>query len=399
MIKLPEQALTVLNELEKKGYEAYLVGGFVRDLILGRDTHDIDCATNALPDEIESVFSNFKQSQIGKDHGTIGVKINQDWIEITTYRFDDETKDHRRPKSVTFAPSLKEDVFRRDFTINALAINQKGEIIDYVNGQEDIQLRIIRCVGNPELRFYEDALRILRGIRFACQLNFEIESNTLEAMHKQSYLLNALAVERIYQEFKLMLESNSIYPYISRTKDILSVFIPEILDLDPSLLIQLDQCDTWLKRFSLFFINKDEETIRIRTNHLKMPKKLIRDCVDFYYCYNHAYNDQEIDIKRMMQVYPNSIMLEAMELKKLIEPDHYSEMSYQLLLKMIQDNVVVSIKDLKINGHDLMKVNIKGKAIQETLNACLEAVMLNKVENTKEALIRWVNLTYNLGML
>jgi tRNA nucleotidyltransferase (CCA-adding enzyme) len=399
MIKLPEQAIIVLNELEKNGYEAYLVGGFVRDLILSRETHDIDCATNALPDEIERVFSNFKQSQIGKDHGTIGVKIKHDWIEITTYRFDDETKDHRRPKSVTYAPSLKEDVIRRDFTINALAINQKGEIIDYVNGQEDIKQRIIRCVGNPEYRFYEDALRILRGIRFACQLNFEIEKNTLEAMHKQSYLLNALAVERIYQEFKLMLESDSIYPYFNSTKDILNVFIPEILDLDSQLLMKIDQCNTWLKRFSLFFIHQNEEKIRIRANHLKMPKKLIKDSVDFYYCYNHEYNDQEIDIKRMMQVYPKTIILEAMELKKIIDPEHYSEKSYQLLLKMIQDNVVISIKDLNINGHDLLNMNIKGKAIQETLNACLEAVMLNKVENTKEALIQWVNLTSEQGML
>lgn len=393
MIKLPEQAIIVLNELEKNGYEAYLVGGFVRDLILSRETHDIDCATNALPDEIERVFSNFKQSQIGKDHGTIGVKIKHDWIEITTYRFDDETKDHRRPKSVTYAPSLKEDVIRRDFTINALAINQKGEIIDYVNGQEDIKQRIIRCVGNPEYRFYEDALRILRGIRFACQLNFEIERNTLEAMHKQSYLLNALAVERVYQEFKLMLESDSIYPYFNNTKDILSVFIPEILDLDSQLLMKIDQCNSWLKRFSLFFIHQNEEKIRIRANHLKMPKKLIKDSVDFYYCYNYEYNDQEIDIKRMMQVYPRTIILEAMELKKIIDPEHYSEKSYQLLLKMIQDNVVVSIKDLNINGYDLLNMNIKGKAIQETLNSCLEAVMLNKVENTKEALIQWVNLT------
>lgn len=393
MIKLPEQALIVLNELEKNGYEAYLVGGFVRDLILERPTHDIDCATNALPDEIEKVFLSYKQSQIGKDHGTIGVKINHDWIEITTYRLDDETKDHRRPKSVIFTPLLKEDVIRRDFTINALAINQKGEIIDYVNGQEDLKTKVIRSVGNPELRFYEDSLRILRGIRFACQLNFEIEKNTLKAMHKQAYLLNALAVERIYQEFKLMLDSKTIYKYLSNTKDIISVFLPEINDLDQSILSKIDQCDTWLKRYSLFFINKDEESIRVRCNHLKMPKKLIKDCVDFHYSYKHEYNGQEIDIKRMMQVYSPSILLEAMELKKLINPDNFNKNSYELIKKMIHENVVVSIKDLKIDGHDLIALNYKGKAIQEKLNECLEAVMLNKVENTKEALLTWVNLT------
>ena len=393
MIKLPEQALIVLNELEKNGYEAYLVGGFVRDILLNRPTHDIDCATNALPDEIERIFSHYKQSQIGKDHGTIGVKVNHDWIEITTYRLDNETKDHRRPKSVMFTPSLKEDVIRRDFTINALAINRKGEIIDYVNGQEDLNSRIIRCVGHPELRFYEDSLRILRGIRFACQLNFEIEKNTLEAMHKQSYLLNALAVERIYQEFKLMLDSNNVFTHISYTKDIINVFLPEINDLEHSILNKIDQCDTWLKRYSLFFINKDEESIRIRCNHLKMPKKLIKDCVDFHYSYEHEYNGQEIDVKRMMQSYPKSILLESMELKRLIDFDNFNEKSYELIKKMINENVVISIKDLKIDGHDLIALNYKGKAIQEKLNECLEAVMLNKVENTKEALLKWVNLT------
>lgn len=393
MIKLPEQALIVLNELENNGYEAYLVGGFVRDLLLNRPTHDIDCATNALPDEIERIFSNYKQSQIGKDHGTIGVKVNHDWIEITTYRLDNETKDHRRPKSVMFTPSLKEDVIRRDFTINALAINRKGEIIDYVNGQEDLNSRIIRCVGHPELRFYEDSLRILRGIRFACQLNFEIEKNTLEAMYKQSYLLNALAVERIYQEFKLMLDSNNVFTHISYTKDIISVFLPEIKDLEHSILNKIDQCDTWLKRYSLFFINKDEESIRVRCNHLKMSKKLIKDCVDFHYSYKHEYNGQEIDVKRMMQVYSPSIIIEAMELKKLINQDNFNEKSYELIKKMINENVVISIKDLKIDGHDLIALNYKGKAIQEKLNECLEAVMLNKVENKKEALLKWVNLT------
>lgn len=393
MIKLPEQALIVLSELEKNGFEAYLVGGFVRDLILERPTHDIDCATNALPDEIEKVFLSYKQSQIGKDHGTIGVKVNQDWIEITTYRLDDETKDHRRPKSVIFTPLLKEDVIRRDFTINALAINQKGEIIDYVHGKEDLKAKVIRSVGNPELRFYEDSLRILRGIRFACQLNFEIEKNTLEAMHKQAYLLNALAVERIYQEFKLMIDSNNIFTHLSYTKDIISVFLPEIIDIDFSILSKIDQCDTWLKRYSLFFINRDEESIRVRCNHLKMPKKLIKECVDFHYSYIHEYNGQEIDIKRMMQSYPSTIILEAMELKRLIEPDNYNKNSYELIKKMIHENVVVSIKDLKIDGHDLIALNYKGKAIQEKLNECLEAVMLNKVENTKEALLTWVNLT------
>lgn len=393
MIKLPKEALIVLNELEKNNFEAFLVGGFVRDLLLNRPTHDIDCATNAYPDEIEKVFRLYKQSSIGKDHGTIGIKVNDVWIEITTYRIDDETSDHRHPKSVKFTPSLKEDVLRRDFTINALAINLKLELFDYVQGQIDIQNRVIRCVGNPEKRFFEDSLRILRAIRFACQLDFEIEKNSLLEMHKHRYLLNTLAVERIYQEFKLILESDLIYKSLSLTKDIISVFLPEILDVSEIDLKRIDQLNTFLQRYSLFFLNKREEKINTRCIALKMPKKLVKDCLDFHACYNHTYDIQLIDIKRMMQSYPSEIIVQAMDMQRILECDRYNEDSYNTLLKLIEDKVVISTKGLAIDGHDLIKLNYKGKSIQVKLNQCLEAVMMNKVENTKDALINWVNLT------
>jgi tRNA nucleotidyltransferase (CCA-adding enzyme) len=393
MIKLPKEALIVLNELEKNNFEAFLVGGFVRDLLLNRPTHDIDCATNALPDEIERVFRSYKQSSIGKDHGTIGTKVNDLWIEITTYRVDDETKDHRHPKSVKFTPSLKEDVLRRDFTINALAINLKLELFDYVQGQTDIQNKVIRCVGNPEKRFYEDSLRILRAIRFACQLDFEIEEKSLLEMHKHRFLLNTLAVERIYQEFKLILESDLIYKFLSLTKDIVGVFLPEILDVSEINLMRIDQLNSFLQRYSLFFIDNSEETLRSRCMALKMPKKLVKDCLDFHACYCHTYDIQLIDLKRMMQSYPSDIIVQAMNMQRILECNRYNENSYNALLKLIEDKAVISVKELAIDGYDLIKLNYKGKTIQVKLDQCLEAVMMNKVENTKEALINWVNLT------
>jgi tRNA nucleotidyltransferase (CCA-adding enzyme) len=393
MTKLPKEALTILKELENNHFEAFLVGGFVRDLLLERKTHDIDCATNALPEQIESVFKQYKQSHVGKEHGTIGVKINDFWIEITTYRVDHETNDHRRPKTVVFTPSLHEDVNRRDFTMNALAINANLDIIDYVNGQEDIKAKLIRCVGNPEIRFYEDSLRILRAIRFACQLNFEIDEASLEAMHKHAYLLNALAVERIYQEFKLILEAKHIFNYLNKTKDIINVFLPEMIELNHDDFEKMDKLDTFIKRFGLFFIDKSEEAIRNRCVALKMPKKLMKDCIDFHACFNHEYTVQTIDLKRMMQSFSNEVIIEAMEMQKIVRPNRYSKESHQLLLKLIKDNVVIAVKDLAIDGHDLMELGLEGKAIQETLNRCLEAVMLNKVNNTKAALIEWVNLT------
>jgi tRNA nucleotidyltransferase (CCA-adding enzyme) len=177
----------VLNRLENAGYDAYIVGGYVRDFLLGIQTKDCDITTNATPDQVESLFE--RVVTVGKVHGTIGVLLEGEMIEVTTYRIDGAYDDHRHPTNVTFTASLEADLMRRDFTINAMAMNKEGIITDLVGGQVDLQAKLIRAVGDPRVRLQEDALRILRAIRFQSVLGFTIESQLYEAMKHHASLI------------------------------------------------------------------------------------------------------------------------------------------------------------------------------------------------------------------
>ncbi|MDF7682636.1 CCA tRNA nucleotidyltransferase [Lactobacillus sp. ESL0679] len=195
-------ALPVLKTLEQAGFEAYFVGGSVRDLILGRHIHDIDIATSAYPEEVKKLFS--RSIDTGIKHGTVTVLYNDGSYEITTFRTESGYQDYRRPDHVTFVQNLSEDLKRRDFTINALAMNTSGEIIDLFDGLGDLQKHIIRAVGDPEKRFNEDALRMMRAVRFMSQLQFSLETKTEQAVKDNHQLLQKISVERIRDEFVKM---------------------------------------------------------------------------------------------------------------------------------------------------------------------------------------------------
>ena len=178
---IPAYVERVLNRLEENGFSAYIVGGSVRDMLLGKTPSDYDVATDALPEEIEEVFGEYKTIEVGKKFGTIVVVQEEGNIEVTTFRQDGEYLDGRRPEQVFFSKNLKDDLSRRDFTINAMAYNKNTGIIDYFNGAEDLKNSIIKTVGSPEDRFKEDYLRIIRAVRFSTQLGFSIEENTFNA--------------------------------------------------------------------------------------------------------------------------------------------------------------------------------------------------------------------------
>ncbi|EOI00488.1 poly A polymerase [Enterococcus moraviensis ATCC BAA-383] len=210
------QAASVLKEIQAHGFEAYFVGGSVRDALLNQPIHDVDIATSAYPEEIKQIFH--RTIDVGIDHGTVLVLIGDEQYEITTFRTESTYQDFRRPDTVTFVRSLKEDLKRRDFTINALAMDVTGEIIDLFDGMNDLNQQIIRAVGNPKERFHEDALRMMRGLRFASQLDFTIEPKTLTAIQEFHPLLGKISVERIAVEFiKLLLGKNrraALIPFI-----------------------------------------------------------------------------------------------------------------------------------------------------------------------------------------
>ena len=200
-------AIDILKIFNKNGYEAYFVGGCVRDYLLGEEFSDIDITTNALPEEVKKIFR--KSIDTGIQHGTVTILVNGEGYEVTTFRTEDEYINHRSPEKVEFVSNLREDLDRRDFTINAMALDSNGILFDYHNGEKDLSSGVICTVNNPNDRFYEDALRMLRAFRFSSKLGFEIEYDTLEAIKKNAELIKFISIERIVNEFKKLLSGKS----------------------------------------------------------------------------------------------------------------------------------------------------------------------------------------------
>ena len=198
-----KDAIDILKIFNKNGYEAYFVGGCVRDYLLGEEFSDIDITTNALPEEVKKIFR--KSIDTGIQHGTVTILVNGEGYEVTTFRTEDEYINHRAPEKVEFVSNLREDLDRRDFTINAMALDSNGILFDYHNGEKDLSSGVIRTVNNPNDRFYEDALRVLRAFRFSSKLGFEIEYDTLAAIKKNAELIKFVSIERIVNEFKKLL--------------------------------------------------------------------------------------------------------------------------------------------------------------------------------------------------
>ncbi len=234
-IKIPQKVSMIIDKLMENGYEAYAVGGCVRDMCLGKEPDDWDITTSASPVEIKSLFR--RTVDTGIEHGTVTVLLDKDQFEVTTYRIDGSYEDHRRPKNVSFTSSLREDLKRRDFTINAMAYNKEEGIVDEFAGIDDLKDKLIRCVGSPNERFEEDALRILRAFRFSAQLGFDIEESTLKAAIEKADLLKNISAERIRMELNKLLISN--HPEVLRDlykAGITSIILPEF-----DLMMETDQ--------------------------------------------------------------------------------------------------------------------------------------------------------------
>lgn len=224
--KLPEQAEYIINTLMEHGYDAYVVGGCVRDMLIGRMPGDWDITTSACPQEVKALFP--RTIDTGIQHGTVTVMIKKCGYEVTTYRIDGEYEDSRHPKSVQFTAELKEDLRRRDFTINAMAYNHKAGLVDLFGGRKDLEAGVIRCVGDPQERFTEDALRILRAIRFAGQLGFLVETDTLAAMKRLAKNLANISAERVRTEFiKTVVSAHPDILFTAYEQGITAVFLPE----------------------------------------------------------------------------------------------------------------------------------------------------------------------------
>lgn len=227
-MQLPSNITDILDALERSGHEAYIVGGCVRDSLMGLPPHDYDVTTSALPEEIKSVFSHLRTVDKGIKHGTVTVISEGVPVEVTTYRIDGEYHDSRRPDSVCFTRSLQEDIARRDFTMNGIAYSPTRGLRDEFGGAEDIRARIIRCIGDPDRRFSEDALRILRALRFASVLGFSVEEHTADSLRRSAPLLDRISAERVFSELTRLLCGGNVRQVLTEFPEVFTRIIPEL---------------------------------------------------------------------------------------------------------------------------------------------------------------------------
>ena len=378
-LNIAKYASECINTIEDAGFEAYCVGGAVRDLLLGSPVSDYDIATNATPEDIIALFD--KVLKTGILHGTVTVVTKYGNIEVTTYRTDGSYTDKRHPDKVNFLSSIEDDLGRRDFTVNAMAYNPKTGLIDPYFGRKDLKNRILRAVGEPQLRFREDALRILRLFRFACKLGFEIEENTLKAAINESKGLLAVSSERIFAELKGALCS----PNPERLSIPCNEGILNFLGIYSGKLEVLKDIPNDISmRFFTFLYETDapKDTLDI----LKADNKLKADCNSFTLFMECDLPENEISARKMLRKFGEKIALKGLLLKKMLLNDN-TETAEKLVANCIKNKDTYTQDRLAINGDDLKKLGLSGKEIGKTLNELLDAVINDQNLNKKETLI------------
>lgn len=391
-LMLPRDVEYIIEKIESEGYSADVVGGPVRDFLLGKAPFDYDITTNALPDEIKRIFSDERTIDTGIKHGTVTLLLNGECYEITTYRVDGEYLDSRHPESISFTSSLTEDLARRDFTMNAISYNPKRGLTDPFFGREDIRDGLIRAVGEAEKRFLEDALRIMRAARFAATTGFRVEEKTREAMTHTAHLLSNIAVERIYTEWKKLLSGDFAYRALGEFSDIISVFLPE-LDLsrlpDES---RFSSADFYTRQLSLFYLSHgDGAAVRFDAAMRRLKTdKATREVGAAILSSVGKYDNQTPIGRRTMlaSLGDKDTALLLLRLESLL--GRVGEECVGALLSDIKEGIAYRISDLEVDGSDLSVLGLRGKKIGECLKSLLYATIRGEVENDRSALLSYV---------
>lgn len=439
-IDLPKDVKEILETLNKNGHSAYVVGGCVRDSILRRPIHDWDICTSATPEQMLEVFKDKKVIETGLQHGTITVVVDKIPYEITTYRIDGDYSDNRRPDSVTFTDNLIEDLKRRDFTINAMAYNDTQGLIDPFGGIDDIERGTIQCVGSAKDRFNEDALRILRAIRFEAQLGFGMEVETDWQIHQLYKNLENISIERINSEFCKIASFDNFCVELLLYKDVFSLFIPElkgmvdfpqnnpwhIYDVFKHTVHAVAECDSkdLATRLAVFFhdfgkphsYQDGEDGIR----HFKGHAKVSADMTDLIMKRLRFDNDTRNKVVELVQYHDTTFSVGKKYVKKWL--NKIGEEQFRRLLKLkeadnkaqnlersnerigelyeiealidevLKEQECFSLKDLAVNGQDLINIGYKpGRVLGAALKGLLDCVIAEEVENNKVELLRLAN--------
>ena len=388
MLFLPSDTEYIIETLQKNGYEAFAVGGCVRDMLNGDTPHDFDITTSAEPETVISLFE--KTVPTGIKHGTVTVIINGVPNEVTTYRADGEYRDHRRPDSVIFVKSLREDLARRDFTVNAMAYNKRDGLKDFFGGKQDIQNRILRAVGEPGRRFYEDALRIMRLFRFSSVLGFNIEENTLKAALEYAPTLKSVSAERIYSELlKTVCGKNP-----AALKPLTYIGGLGFLGLntapDYGILPLLNSADT--KLFAFLYSGGADVTAAL--DFLKVPNKTKKAARDMLTLLNMPLPVSKPEIKEMLYLTSPLSVENYFDYKAAYGEN--CENARNMLSEIIENAEPYKISDLKIRGEDLKKLGISGRETGEMLEAMRKYVIPDPTLNTKSRLLEEIkNLRSN----
>ncbi len=411
-VLLPQDVKYIISTIESHGCEAYAVGGCVRDSILGRKPDDWDITTSAIPMQVKACFK--RTVDTGIKHGTVTVMIDKTGYEVTTYRIDGEYKDGRHPENVEFSVRLTDDLMRRDFTINAMAYNDRIGLVDEFDGIGDLHRKVVRCVGNARERFTEDALRMMRAVRFSAQLGFEIDKDTFEAIIELAPNIAKVSMERVQVELiKTLMSDNPDYVCLYKDTGLFREILPQVhnvlsgkyavkvltmLRCAPktpvlkyaALLSSLsaDDARETLKRLKL-----DNYTVDTVTALIKNAKIVIDENEPSVREALHKYGKEMVGLmmeyERMVITTSEEIMGVAMASRK----KHLNVIEY-MYRDIIERGDCISIKDLDINGNDLMEYGLSGKKIGETLEKLLYIVMENPRLNDKATLIALIE---NLG--
>ena len=422
--------------IEEAGYQGYIVGGCVRDALMGKEPHDYDITTSALPGEVKDIFAGYKVIETGIKHGTVTVLMEGYPLEITTFRVEGEYLDGRRPSSVAFTRNLKEDVARRDFTMNAMAMDVRGEVFDYFGGREDLKAGVIRAVGEANARFEEDALRIMRALRFAAVTGFEIEDETCDAIFKCKEMLVRISAERIREELVKLLLGKDAKSVLLKFWDVLTVIIPELAPMKDfeqknkwhiyhvhehtAVAVQSAPLDAILRITMLlhdigkpkcFSIGADGEGHFY--GHANVSMDMARDILNRLKFDNETkdrvlraikYHDVQIDpatkqVKRALNKYTVEGFFDLVAVKRadnlaqnpnLASRQEYLDSLVQIAEEIIKEEQCFALKDLAVNGRDLIEMGMKpGKEIGQVLDALLEAVIEEKLPNDKAEMLKF----------
>ena len=434
IIKLPENAKKILDTMHKAGFEAYVVGGCVRDALLSREPGDWDITTNALPEDIKKLFK--RTVDTGIEHGTVTVLMDKEGYEVTTYRIDGKYEDNRHPSEVTFTKSLTEDMRRRDFTINAMAYNEEEGLIDRFGGIEDLENKLIRCVGEPAERFSEDALRIMRAVRFSAQLDYDIEEKTKEAIKELAPTLSKISAERIQTELvKLLVSDHPEKAQVMYELGITKVILPEfdacmetsqdnphhMYNVGEHIIKSLGYVrNDKVLRLTMFLhdiakpltITTDDEGVNHFHGHAQLGEKMAHDIFRRLkfdrntmdrVCNLIMYHDDRFpatakNVRRTMNRVGEDefpFLLDVKYADTMAQSEYYREEklkniedSRALYENIKKEGECVSLKKLAVNGKDLIALGVTpGKQIGEVLGAMLEDVIDEPSHNTKEYLL------------